>query len=69
MSFTPENCVVIEFKPDTYSTSAAKSEAEGYLRDVRDKYKTDDRAKKCKQDSNGPVFEPKGELYPACRKP
>lgn len=67
IKFAPDACVVIEFKPDTYSTSAAKSQAEGYLRDVRDKFKNDDRAKRCRQTSDGPFFEAVGETYPACR--
>jgi hypothetical protein len=67
--FKPDACQVIEFKPDTYSESAARSEAEGYVSDVRTRFKDDSRASQCKKDSNNlPIFEAKGELYPACRQ-
>ena len=65
--FDPGDCKVIEFKPDTYSTSDAKDQAERYLRDVRERFKTDDRAKQCQQNSDGPIFKAVGETYAACR--
>jgi hypothetical protein len=64
--FDPGDCKVIEFKPSTLSTSDAKEQAERYLRDVRDRFKNDDRAKQCKQDSDGPIFRAEGETYKAC---
>jgi hypothetical protein len=67
IKFDRDDCKVIEFKPDTYSTNDAESQASGYLRDVRDKFKNDDRAKLCKQDSDGPMFRAVGELYTACK--
>jgi hypothetical protein len=69
IKFDQDDCKVIEFKPDTYSTSAAESQASKYLNDVRDKFKSDDRAKKCKWNSDGPIFRPVGQLYAACRVP
>jgi hypothetical protein len=65
--FDPGDCKVIEFKPDTYSTGQAQSQAANYLRDVRDRFRNDDRAKQCKQDSGEPVFRAVGETYSACR--
>jgi hypothetical protein len=65
--FDPGDCKVIEFKPDTYSTDTARRQADGYVADVRDRFKNDERAKQCKQNSDGPVFEAVGETYPACR--
>ena len=67
IKFDQDDCKVIEFKPDTYSTGQAEQQADGYVRDVRDRFKSDDRAKRCKQDSDGPIFKAKGELYTACR--
>lgn len=69
ISFQRDSCVVWEFKPDTYSESEAKSQAERYLRDVQDKFKDDPRAlENCKKDSDGkPIFEARGVTYPACR--
>jgi membrane-associated HD superfamily phosphohydrolase len=69
VSFQKDNCLVWEFKPDTYSESEAKSQAERYLRDVQDRFKDDSRAlENCKKDSDGkPIFEAKGVTYPACR--
>lgn len=69
VSFQKDNCAVWEFKPDTYSESEAKSQAERYLRDVQDKFKDDKRAlENCKKDSSGkPQFEARGVTYPACR--
>lgn len=69
VSFQRDNCAVWEFKPDTYSESAAKSQAERYLRDVQDRFKDDRRAlDNCKKDSSGrPIFEARGVTYPACR--
>ncbi len=69
IKFDSEDCKVIEFKPDTYSESDAESQAKKYLNDVRDKFKGDDRSKKCKWNSDGPIFRPVGNLYPACRVP
>ena len=66
VKFDQDDCKVIEFKPDTYSESDARIQAARYLSDVRDRFKNDDRAKRCKQD-NGPVFRAVGELYRACR--
>jgi hypothetical protein len=65
--FKEDECQVIEFKPDTYSDSQAKAQANDYLSDVREKFKDDERAKKCKHNADGPIFEPVGQLYPACR--
>ncbi|HEY1552697.1 MAG TPA: hypothetical protein VGG28_32935 [Kofleriaceae bacterium] len=67
IKFDQDECKVIEFKPDTYSTSAAADQASKYLSDVRDRFKSDDRAKRCKQSSDGPIFIAVGELYQACR--
>jgi len=67
IKFDQDDCKVIEFKPDTLSESDARSQAEGYLSDVRDHFKSDDRARRCKQNADGPVFTAVGELYPACR--
>lgn len=69
IKFEADHCVVIEFKPSTYSTSDAQRQAAGYIDDVRRKFKDDDRAKKCRHDDNGPMFEAVGEMYPACRAP
>lgn len=69
ISFQRDSCVVWEFKPDTYSESDARSQAERYLRDVQEKFKDDRRAiENCKKDSDGkPIFEARGVTYPACR--
>lgn len=69
VSFQKDNCAVWEFKPDTYSESTAKSQAERYLRDVQDRFKDDRRAlENCRKDSSGkPIFEARGVTYPACR--
>lgn len=66
IKFDQGDCKVIEFKPDTYNDSDARSQASRYLNDVRDRFKDDERAKRCKQDG-GPVFRAVGELYSACR--
>lgn len=65
--FDEDNCKVIEFKPDTYSSSVAEDQAERYVPDVREKFKDDERAKKCKHNTDGPIFEAVAQLYPACR--
>ena len=67
IKFDQDDCVVIEFKPSTYTSSQAEQQAEGYIRDVRDRFKKDDRAKRCKQDADGPIFKAKAEFYTACR--
>jgi hypothetical protein len=69
VSFQKDNCIVWEFKPDSYSESDAKSQAEKYLRDVQDKFKDDPRAvSNCAKDSSGkPKFEARGVLYPRCK--
>lgn len=69
VSFQKDSCAVWEFKPDTYSESEARAQAERYVRDVQDKFKDDKRAmENCKKDANGkPIFEAKGVTYPACR--
>ncbi|MCY1019124.1 hypothetical protein [Pyxidicoccus sp. MSG2] len=69
VSFQKDACVVWEFKPDTYSESDAKSQAERYLSDVTYKFKDDRRAvENCKKNSDGqPIFEARGVTYPACR--
>ncbi|MBV8762064.1 MAG: hypothetical protein JO257_32525 [Deltaproteobacteria bacterium] len=67
IKFDPDDCKVIEFKPDTYSESAARGQAAGYISDVRERFKNDERAKHCKQDADGPIFTPVGETYSACR--
>jgi gas vesicle protein len=69
VKFESEDCQVLEFKPDTYSESDAESQAKKYLNDVRDKFKGDDRAKKCKWNSDGPIFRAVGKTYEACRVP
>jgi hypothetical protein len=69
IKFDQDDCKVIEFKPDTYRESDARDQAEKYLNDVRAKYKSDDRAKKCTWNSDGPIFSPVGKLYTACRAP
>lgn len=67
IKFEQDNCRIIEFKPDTYSESAARDQAARYLDDVRRKFKDDDRARKCKQKDGYPDFTPVGETYTACR--
>lgn len=67
IKFEQDNCKIIEFKPDTYSESAARDQAAKYLDDVKRKFKDDDRAKKCKQKDGYPDFTPVGETYTACR--
>ncbi len=69
VSFQKDSCTVWEFKPDTYSESEARSQAERYVRDVQDRFKDDRRAlDNCKKDSSGkPIFEARGVTYPACR--
>ena len=69
VSFQKDNCLVWEFKPDTYSESEARSQAERYVRDVQDRFKDDRRAlDNCKKDLSGkPIFEARGVTYPACR--
>jgi hypothetical protein len=69
VKFETDACKVIEFKPDTWSESAAREQALRYIDDVRRKFKDDDRAKKCKRSPDGyPVFEAVGETYTACRR-
>lgn len=69
IKFVENDCQVIEFKPDTYSSNDAESQARRYIDDVSHKYKDDDRAKKCKRDQDGyPIFRPIGETYTACRE-
>lgn len=68
IKFESDDCKIIEFKPDTYSTGDAETQARKYIDDVRRKFKDDDRAKRCKRDADGyPIFRPVGETYPACR--
>jgi hypothetical protein len=67
IKFAQDDCQIIEFKPDTYSTSAAEAQARQYLDDVRRKFKDDDRAKKCKQVDAYPFFRTVGVTYTACR--
>ena len=67
IKFDQDDCQVIEFKPDTLSEGEAVAQADGYIEDVRDKFKDDERAKKCKQTSDGPIFRAVGKLYTACR--
>ncbi len=69
VSFQKDSCAVWEFKPDTYSESEARSQAERYVRDVQDRFRDDRRAlENCKKDSSGrPIFEARGVTYPACR--
>jgi len=68
IKFETDDCKVIEFKPDTYSTGDAETQARKYIDDVRRKFKDDDRAKRCKRDAdNYPIFRPVGETYTACR--
>lgn len=68
ITFQRDSCIVWEFKPSTVGESAAKSQAERYLSDVQRYFKDDVRAKdNCKKDSNGlPIFEARGQTYPAC---
>jgi hypothetical protein len=66
--FTENDCQVVEFKPDSLSSSDAERQARRYLDDVVKRFKDDDRAKKCKKDSSGyPIFRPVGDTYSACR--
>jgi hypothetical protein len=67
IKFEQDSCKIIEFKPSTYSESAARDQAARYLDDVKRKFKDDDRAKKCKQKDGYPEFTPVGETYTACR--
>ena len=69
VSFRKDACAVWEFKPSTVGESAARSQAERYLSDVKRYFKDDPRAKEsCKKDSDGlPVFEAKGVTYEACK--
>ncbi|MBX3160718.1 MAG: hypothetical protein KF773_32430 [Deltaproteobacteria bacterium] len=67
VKFTQDDCQIIEFKPDTWSTGQAESQARQYLDDVRRKFKDDDRAKKCKQVDGLPFFRTVGVTYSACR--
>jgi hypothetical protein len=67
VKFTQDDCQIIEFKPDTYSSGQAESQARQYLDDVRRKFKDDDRAKKCKQVDGSPFFRTVGVTYSACR--
>jgi hypothetical protein len=67
VSFRKDACAVWEFKPSTVGESAAKSQAERYLSDVRRYFKDDSRAKQnCKYENDLPVFEAKGLTYEAC---
>jgi hypothetical protein len=68
VSFNRDACTVWEFKPDSIGESAAKSQAERYLSDVARHFRDDPRAKEnCKKDSDGnPIFEARGQTYPAC---
>lgn len=68
VTFQKDACAVWEFKPDTYSESEARSQAERYVRDLQQMFKGDPIAASCKMDSDGlPIFEAKGVTYPACR--
>ena len=67
IKFEQDNCKVIEFKPDTYSVGQAEAQARGYIEDVRNRFKDAERAKRCKQNADGPIFKEVGELYAACR--
>lgn len=68
VSFNRDACTVWEFKPDSIGESAAEEQAERYLSDVARYFKDDPRAKEnCKKDSDGnPIFEARGQTYPAC---
>jgi hypothetical protein len=70
VSFQENNCRVWEFKPDTYSESDARAQAERYIPDVVSKFRDNERVKKnCLKDSAGaPIFTAVGVLYPACRE-
>ncbi len=69
ITFVKDNCAVWEFKPDTYSESDARRQAQDYVPDVQRYFKDQQIAiDNCLKDSNGlPIFEAKGVLYPACR--
>jgi hypothetical protein len=67
IKFDQDDCKVIEFKPDTWTTDRAEAQARGYIDDVRDHFKDDDRAKRCKQNADGAIYRPVGETYAACR--
>ena len=67
IKFDEGDCKVIEFKPDSYSEGQAESQAKNYIGDVRERFKHDDRAKRCKQDGGFPVFRPVGETYRRCQ--
>ncbi|MCW5802987.1 MAG: hypothetical protein KIT31_11425 [Deltaproteobacteria bacterium] len=66
VKFIQDDCQVIEFKPSSYAEDDAVRQATKYLIDVRDRMKSDDRAKKCKWTSDGPIFRAVGKLYPKC---
>jgi hypothetical protein len=69
IKFDPGACKVIEFKPDTYSTGKAVEQADGYIKDVTERFRNDERARKCTWEKGLPVFTAVGELYTACRAP
>lgn len=62
-------CLVIEIKPDTYSDSEARYQAERYISGLKTMYKDNEKAKQyCKMDSSGNwEFTAKAESYPACK--
>jgi hypothetical protein len=68
VKFKKDDCLVIEFKPSSVGESAARTQAERYLKDVQRYFKDDKRAiENCKKDSSGlPIFAPDGRTYPAC---
>ena len=70
VSFAKDNCAVYEFKPDKNfdEASAAEWARTKYLQGITELYRNKDVAKDCKKDASGnPVFEAKGQVYPACR--
>lgn len=69
IKFDEGACKVIEFKPDSVSQGDAARQAKQYVVDVRHRFRDDPRTKRCKQDSEGPVFDAVGETYSACRAP
>ena len=64
--FRDNNCQVIEFKPDSWDESKAADQARAYLDDVRERFKDDDRAKRCKQTDGGAEYTAVGITYPHC---
>ena len=67
IKFQQDDCQIIEFKPDSWTTDAAAVQAAKYVEGVQRKFKDDDRIKKCKQVDGRPFFRTVGVTYTACR--